>query len=129
MMVHFASIVCSLQQIMIPELLILVFLVNQPLTHWQKATSKLNDHFGNTKYHALSLEIASNFIDTISGHTSPISYQLESTRAQEVKENKKKLCSIVDCIITCAKQGILFRGHRDDRRDVIRMLILIIATS
>lgn len=94
-------------------------LVNQHLINWQKAKVKLNSHFHNIKYHALSLEIASNSIDTLSGQTPPISHQLESIRAQKVHDNKKKLCSIVDCIITCAKQGISFRGHRDDRPDVI----------
>lgn len=58
-------------------------------------------------------------MDTTSGHSLPISHQLESKRVQEVKENKKKLCSIVDCIITSGKQGISFRGHRDDKTDVM----------
>ena len=34
-----------------------------------------------------------------------------------MKENRLKLCSIVDTIITCGKQGISLRGHRDDRKD------------
>ena len=93
-------------------------LVNQPLNNWQKATIKLNYHFHDTKYHALSVEIASNFIDTTSGRSQPISNQLKSSRIQEAKENNMILCSIVDCIITCAKQGIPLRGHRDDSKDV-----------
>lgn len=84
-------------------------LVNQPLINWQKAKVKLNSHFHNTKYHALSLEIASNFIDTLSGKTPPISHQLESIRAQKVHDNKKKLCSIVDCYYLCKAGHFILR--------------------
>ena len=90
-------------------------LVNWPLTNW-KATTKLSDHFGKAKYHAEAVELASNFTDTMSGHTQPITHQLQSARVRQVRENREKLCSIVDTIITCGKQGIPLRGHRDDRK-------------
>ena len=88
-------------------------LVNSPLTNWQKATTKLKDHFSK-KYHALAFEIASRFMDNMSGHARPLSHQLESHRAEAVQQNRKILCSIVDGIITCAKQAVALRGHRDD---------------
>ena len=47
-------------------------LVNWPLTNWKKATTKLSDHFGKAKYHAEAVELASNFTDTMSGHTQPM---------------------------------------------------------
>ena len=47
-------------------------LVNWPLTNWKKATMKLSDHFGKAKYHAEAVELASNFTDTMSGHTQPM---------------------------------------------------------
>jgi len=85
------------------------------VTNW-KATRKLSDHFGKAKYHAEAVELASNFTDTMSGHTQPITHQLQSARVRQVRENREKLFSIVDTIITCGKQGIPLRGHRDDRK-------------
>ena len=36
-------------------------------------------------------------------------------QSQELTDsNRRALKSIVDCIIYCGKQGISFRGHRDD---------------
>ena len=55
---------------------------------------KLSDHFGKANYHAEVVQLASNFIDIMSGCTQPVSNQLVSVQVQKVKENRQKLCSI-----------------------------------
>ena len=63
-------------------------LVNSPLTNLKKATMKLSNHFGKTNYHAEAVQLASNFIDIMSGCTQPVSNQLVPAQVQEVKENR-----------------------------------------
>ena len=47
-----------------------------------------------------------------------IDNQINAERAQHVKENRLKIRSIVETVIFCGRQGIAFRGHRDDCPDV-----------
>ena len=96
-------------------------LVTTPLTNWKKATSnsgKLHSHFNKSQYHARAVEFADNFIQTMSGKAKAVTQHIESTRTKQVKENRSKLISIADAIVTCGRQGIALRGHRDDSGDV-----------
>lgn len=36
-----------------------------------------------------------------------------SYRLAKIKENRKKLIPIIECIILCGRQEIAFRGHKD----------------
>ena len=36
-----------------------------------------------------------------------------------IEKNRMKLCPIVSCIITCARQNVALRGHRDDAHHYI----------
>jgi hypothetical protein len=38
---------------------------------------------------------------------------LYNFRAKKVKENRKNLIPIIDCILVCGHQKIALRGHRD----------------
>ena len=49
---------------------------------------KLSDQCGKAKYHAQVVELASHFVDTMSGHTQPVTNQLVSARVQQVEENR-----------------------------------------
>ena len=43
-----------------------------------------------------------------------VDHQLLSQSETEFNQNKAALTSLVQCVIYCGKQGIPFRGHRDD---------------
>ena len=92
-----------------------------PLTNWKKATGqtgKLHPHFSKSQHHARAAEFADNFLQTISGKAQPVNQRIDSSRAKQVKENRSKLTSIADAILTCGRQGITLCGHRDDSSDV-----------
>jgi hypothetical protein len=96
-------------------------LVVEPLKNWKKATEKLQEHFGGKcNFHNKALELADNFKQTMSGQQVPIHQLLESSRASQIKENRQKLMAIIDTIITCGRQGIALRGHRDDHTQELK---------
>ena len=52
--------------------------------------------------------------EQLSGKVQPIDVLISDNRRNKISENRKKLISIVDTIITCGRLGLSFRGHRDD---------------
>ena len=95
-------------------------LVVVPLNNWKKATQKLLEHFGGScRYHNKALELAENFKKTLTGQKVPIHHIIENSRTSQIKENRIKLMSIIDTIVTCGRQGIALRGHRDDLKHEI----------
>ena len=103
-------------------------LVNQPLTHWQKAPSKLNDHFGNTKYHALSLEIASNFmiLYLVTLHLFLISWSLPGPKKS--KKTRKNFALLLIALLHVQSKAFHFEAIVMIDEMLLRMLILIMAT-
>ncbi|XP_065891618.1 52 kDa repressor of the inhibitor of the protein kinase-like [Dysidea avara] len=47
-----------------------------------------------------------------------IEYQLNSSDRKSADENHLKFHSIIETVLLCARQGIAFHGHRDDRPSV-----------
>ena len=55
-----------------------------------------------------------SFLSQCNDTTLRIDNILDHQSQELVDSNRRALKSIVDCIIYCGKQGISFRGHRDD---------------
>ena len=89
-------------------------LVNRPLTDFKRATEKLNEHFHGKKFHKASLEVATAFVAVMENPEVAIDRRLISARSKRAAENHLKLRSIAETVIFCGRQGLTFRGHRDD---------------
>ena len=53
------------------------------------------------------------------GKQARIDIQLNNARREMIEKNRMKLRPIVSCIITCARQNVALRGHRDDAHHYI----------
>ena len=84
---------------------------NRPLMDFKRATEKFADHFFSKKFHKESLEAAALFT-TI--QDLAIDHRLSSERSRRAAENRLKLMSIAETVMFCGRQGLAFRGHRDD---------------
>ena len=98
-------------------------LVVSPFTNFKKASEKLSEHFINQnlkgkRYHQCAATEAASFISVMECEALRIDNRINAERAQRVKENRLKIRSIVETVIFCGRQGIAFRGHRDDCSDV-----------
>ena len=92
-------------------------LVNRPLINFKKC-EKLVEHFNSKKFHKEAVKVAMMYIHGQKKEVLPIDQQLSSLRKKRVVENRLKLCSIVETLILCGRQGIALRGHRDDQTSV-----------
>ena len=106
-----------------PSVTQLGVLVERPFTNFKKASEVLGEHFHGTeggsaskgrKSHQEAVEAAMSFLAVMEHKALAIDTQLSSIRRKHVAENRLKLKSIVETVIVCGRQGIPFRGHRDD---------------
>ena len=88
--------------------------VNRPLIDFKRATEKLSDHFRNKKFHKTSVQAAATFTSVMKNPDLAIDHQLNSERSRLAAENHDKLSSIAETVIFCGRQGLAFRGRRDD---------------
>ncbi len=89
-------------------------LVTRPLIDYKRATEKLTDHFQGKKFHKAAVEAAEAFTATMKNPDLAIDRHLSSERSKRAAENRLKLASIAETVLFCARQGLAFRGHRDD---------------
>ena len=66
------------------------------------------------QYHKEAVLMGKSFLSQYNDPTLRIDNILDCQSQELADSNKLALKSIVDCIIYCGKQGISFRGHRDD---------------
>ena len=88
--------------------------VNRPLIDFKIATEKLSDHFRGKKFHKASMEAAAAFTSVMKNPDLAIDHRLSSERSKRAAGNHRKLLSIAETVIFCGRQGLAFRGHRDD---------------
>ena len=89
-------------------------LVNRPLIDFKRATEKLAEHFHGRKFHKAALEAAQVFTAVMKNPDLAIDNRLCSERTKRAAENRSKLLSIAATVLFCGRQGLAFRGHRDD---------------
>ena len=89
-------------------------LVNKPLVDFKRATEKLSEHFHGKKFHKASLEAATRFNTVMKNPELAVDHRLCAERSKRAAKNHLKLLSIAETVIFCGRQGLAFRGHRDD---------------
>ena len=92
---------------------------SQPFKCWNDAPRNFKNHTGKHGSSSICLHSSTSatFLslqEQLSGNVQPIDVLISENRRNNISENRKKLIPIVDTIITCARLGLSFRGHRDD---------------
>ncbi|XP_030749711.1 zinc finger MYM-type protein 1-like [Sitophilus oryzae] len=87
-------------------------LVVKPFNNWKDAIETFVHH-SNTDYHKKSTVFADNFVATFNRSAPDIVMQLDSSRAKQIADNRKKLKPIIETIILCGRQELALRGTND----------------
>lgn len=90
-------------------------LVTQPVTDFKHLLGKdgyLTTHVHNL-YHLTAVENGKEFLKRLNTPSLQIDSQLNKKYQDEVQENRKKLISVLKCIVFLGIQNIPLRGHRD----------------
>ena len=93
----------------------LVVFVTKPFVNFKKASEKFQEHFNESRYHKSAKDAAITFSVVMDKRELAIDNQLNKIRKERIAKNRRKLLSIVETLIFCGRQGIAFRGHRDDQ--------------
>ena len=85
-----------------------------PFIPCTSSLSKLTQHAQKTKVHETATIRASEFKCMVENKAKPIDMQINNARREIIERNRVQLRAIVGAIITCGRQNIPLRGHRDD---------------
>jgi hypothetical protein len=80
----------------------------------------------NSQFHQNSTIALDNFIRTYKDPSLSILSLLDKDRMEKINRNKAILASIIKIIITCSRQNIPLRGHRDETIEDIRETVNVI---
>ena len=95
----------------------LVKLYKEPVTNWQNAVCKFEEHCQKSPLHKYSVLRASSFKQVMSGKREAIDSQLDRVLNERINQNRKIIHSMVETVVLLGKQNIAFRGHRDDSKN------------
>ena len=77
------------------------------------ALQKLCQHGEKIKVHEIATLRATQCKLMAEKKTLGIDVQLNTARKERIEKNRSRLRPTVDCIITCGRQNLTLRGHRD----------------
>ena len=87
--------------------------MNRPFSNWVKLSEVLQNHSKLT-YHRDTVQSADVLKISIENPASRIDVQMSSSLQSQMAENKHILRQIVRAVLFLAKQGMAFRGDRED---------------
>ena len=88
--------------------------VTKPFTTWANKSQKMSNH-SSLEYHLMACTKMRAFLATFEQPSKAISTQLDSQAQEQLEENKLVLQSLFKVTMLLGKQGLAFRGHRDDK--------------
>ncbi|CAI6358254.1 unnamed protein product [Macrosiphum euphorbiae] len=87
-------------------------LVLREFNNWKKL-EVFQDHCKLTYYINATLD-AEHFLNILEKREKSIIEQIDNYRRLQIKENRRHLIPIVECIIMCSRQELTLRGHRGE---------------
>ncbi|CAF4526578.1 unnamed protein product, partial [Rotaria sp. Silwood2] len=93
--------------------------------HLKHFTTSCKSHI-NSQFHQNSTIATDNFIRTYKDPSLSIVSLIDKDRIEKINRNKAILTPIIKIIITCARQNIPLRGHRDESINDIRQVINVV---
>ena len=91
-------------------------LFKEPLTNWQSAATKLEQHQKGSTVHRDSMLRMVQFKRVMMGETKGIDEQADTLRSARIQYNRDILSSIIKTVMLAGKQNLALRGHRDDSK-------------
>ena len=88
-------------------------LVSKPFSLWTKQSSAFKSHEQLSYHQACMLKMAA-FKESCHDPTQNVATMLSNARKELVSRNTQVIRSLLKCVAFCGKQGLSFRGHRDD---------------
>ena len=88
-------------------------LVSKPFNTWAKLTTKAKTHAKN-EYHLAAMAKMKEFIDRYENPTQAVDVMLQSRMQRIMERNQHVMESLLKIVLLCGRQGLAFRGHRDD---------------
>ena len=79
-------------------------------------TTKAKTHASN-EYHLRAMARMKEFIDRYENPSQAVDVMMQSQLQQMMERNQLVIESLLRIVLFCGKQGLAFRGHRDDRID------------
>ena len=80
-------------------------LVVKPFNNWKKAIEKFNE-YSKTEFHKSNAMRKDNFVAVYSKNCQNIIQKLDSARAIQIDQNRKRLIPIIQTVIICGRQEI-----------------------
>ena len=87
--------------------------VRKPFSSWIKMSNKAKAHM-QLDYHQTCLAKMEEFMARYKNPTAAINVTFDSENRKIMKKNQKVIESLLKVVMLCGKQGLAFRGHRDD---------------
>ena len=91
-------------------------LFKEPLTNWQSAATKFEQHQKHSLIHRDSMLRLAQFKSVMMGATKGIDEQTDTLRSARIQYNRSILSTITKTVILAGRQNVALRGHRDDSR-------------
>ena len=88
-------------------------LVSKPFSLWTKQSSAFNSHEKLSYHHICVMKMAA-FKESCRVPTQNVATMLSNAHKEQVPRNTLVIKSLLKCVAFCGKQGLSFRGHRDD---------------
>ena len=88
-------------------------LVNKPFSVWTKQSSFFNHH-EQLAYHQDSMTRMAAFKESCKCPVCNVATMLNRAYEEQISRNTQVIKSLLKCVSFCGKQGLSFRGHRDD---------------
>lgn len=98
-------------------------LFTSPLRDWSTGKRRLQQHEGSYKsqtqsafdgLHKYTMDALTKMLSDFSGKTLPIEILIDKQRNSIIQQNREKLKAVVETVIFLGRNGLPFRGHRDD---------------
>ena len=91
-------------------------LFKEPLTNWQSAATKFEQHQKHSLIHRDSMLRLAQFKSVMMGAMKGIDEQTDTLRSARIQYNRSILSTISKTVILAGRQNVPLRGHRDDSR-------------
>ena len=87
---------------------------------WSSAKKKIDAH-GKSPSHGLASNKSYAFQLTRKDPSKAVNVRWNKTEADRIQKNRSRLITIIECVIFLAKQGLSFRGHREDAEYLLNL--------
>ena len=88
--------------------------VTTPFKSWVSKTQKMSSH-GRLDYHMTACSKMREFLSTYETPSAAVHTRLDSQLQEQQKKNLAVIESLLKVVLLLGKQGLAFRGHRDDK--------------